>query len=138
AVRGDASGGGRVTCRGCRSRYRWGAGTAGPTRAQAPSADNVHLPRVRRGGRFDELWSESPCHASARRLLRRSVATRRQARRPTRRTADTVRAGDQLQDCEGPRLDDPSIALSSSGRNSPMITRRTFLCGLTLGTLAAG
>ena len=44
-----------------------------------------------------------------------------------RRAAHEVRAGDQPQDREGPRTNDPAVAAAAGGRAHPVIDRRTFL-----------
>src|SRR4029453_8626680 len=58
-------------------------------------------------------------------------------RRSPRRAAHEVRVSDQHEDRLGPWPDDSSIDSCESGRSYPVITRRTLLCRLTLGTVAA-
>src|SRR5206468_714834 len=48
-----------------------------------------------------------------------------------------LESGDQPQDCEGARPDDPAVGAGAGGPGHRVIDRRVFLCGMTLGTLAA-
>src|SRR4029453_202943 len=47
-----------------------------------------------------------------------------------------LRAGDQYEDRQSSRPDDPPVAPGASRRAHPVMTRRTFLCEVTLGTLS--
>ena len=48
---------------------------------------------------------------------------------PSRRAADQVRAGDQPQDREGARPDDPAVAAGAGGSGDRVMERRAFLAG---------
>ena len=58
---------------------------------------------------------EAAVVSSAGGSLRRQDPEGRQPRRPTRRAANQVRAGDQSQDCEGTRPHDPPIVAAARG-----------------------
>src|SRR5438552_10834794 len=62
------------------------------------------------------LRCEPARHVSPRSDLRTEDPRRRQARRSARRATDEVRAGDQLEDREGTRGDDPAIAAAAPTR----------------------
>src|SRR5713101_6644874 len=57
----------------------------------------------------------------------------RETGRSPRGAADDVRAGHQPQDRQGPRPDDPAVALAASGSGNRVIDRWVFI-----GTLAGG
>src|SRR5262245_30439207 len=69
---------------------------------------------------------------SARRHIRGPNPERVQTCRPPHRATHQVRVSDQLEDCQGPRPDHPTLAPAAGG-SSHRMNRRTFLCGLTLG-----
>src|SRR4030095_3385757 len=57
--------------------------------------------------------------------------------RPPGRAAHQVRVGHQSQDGQSTWPHNSAVHLAAGGSGDSMITRRTFLCGLMLGTLAA-
>src|SRR5262249_40341718 len=83
------------------------------------------------------LRRESGRHVSPGRHLRRQNSKGRQARRPAGRAADQVRAGDQPQDRQGPRVDDSSLSAGSGGPGDRVVERRAFIGLLTGSFLAA-
>jgi len=42
-----------------------------------------------------------------------------------------------MKTAKAPRADDPAVSANPSRRDYPVITRRTFLCGLTFGMMSA-
>src|SRR5439155_8301585 len=54
----------------------------------------------------------------------------REARGPSRRAADEVRARHQPQDCEGSRPHDPAIADAARKSGYRVVNRRAFVTGL--------
>src|SRR5882762_3531488 len=83
------------------------------------------------------LRDEFPRYVPPRRHLRGQDPERRQARRSPDRAADDVRAGPQPQDRQGARPDAPPVAAPAGGSGDRVMDRRTFMCSVTLGLLAA-
>src|SRR5262249_47945485 len=50
-------------------------------------------------------------------------------RRAARRAADDVRTGDQPQDRQDPRPDNPAVGTGPGGRGDPVVDRRGFVTG---------
>jgi len=71
--------------------------------------------RICRCRRPPGLWAEHQGVLAARRSLRGQDSPRRQAGRPPRRAANEVRVGDQPQDRDGTRVDDPAIGAVAGG-----------------------
>src|SRR5437588_1818623 len=70
---------------------------------------------VRGSGWFHVLWNEPSRSVSACRHLCGQDPQRRQARGPSRRAANQVRTGDQPQDGEGARSEDPAASARTGG-----------------------
>jgi len=92
-----------------------GAGTGCGARDQEPPADDVSLAGGSGGRRLSVLLDELPRHVPPCRCLRGQDSQRCQAGRPPRRAAHQVRVGDQPQDRQGARPDDPAVAARTSG-----------------------
>src|SRR5690348_12499607 len=77
-------------------------------RAEGPAADDVQLSGKRRSGWPNGLRGEHGRYHRTRRRVRGQDPQGREARRPPRRAANEVRAGDQPEDREGARNYDPA------------------------------
>src|SRR5262249_13382199 len=94
--------------------------------AGRPTADDVRRSGVCRRGRSDVLWNKLPGLVPARRRLCRQDSARGEASRPTRRAADQVRSGDQLDHCQGARHRNAADAARPRQRGHRM-KRRAFI-----------
>src|SRR5438477_5696693 len=91
----------------------------------------------RRCRRAYVLWTEPSGSVPACCHLRRQDPERRQTRRPPRGAAHQIRTGDQHEDRQGARADDPADVATASGSGDPVVDRRRFLLTSLAGALAA-
>ena len=83
---------------------------------EAPAAGDLSAREFVDAGGLMTYGADVPDIVSPCRDLRRQDPQGREARRPARRAADEVRAGDQSQDREGARPDDPAVGAGAGGR----------------------
>jgi hypothetical protein len=95
-------------------------------RRDAAASGHLDITSLRRRWRVNVVRAESRRQHRPRRHLRRSNSRRRQAGRPSGRTADQVRVGDQSEDRQGPRPHGPAIAVAAGG-SAYRVDRRAYL-----------
>src|SRR5436309_2832475 len=91
--------------------------------SRSPTRD-LCVPAIRRCRRLDVLWAERSRFVPALCGVCRQDPERRQARKSPHRATDHVRAGDQPQDREDARADDPADAIEAGGSGHRMICAR--------------
>src|SRR5262249_325688 len=110
--------------------------TAHQPRAQVRAAFDVLPGRIRRGWRPDELWTQSRGHVPVLGIFCGQDHEGSQARRCAVRAADSLFSGDQPEDRQGTKAENPAGTAPSRRPGDRMIARRTFLIFLGVGALS--